>query len=124
MNENMNVVKPSTDQIKETLAKLKAAQAQLKEWKKAGVEVKAPKAEKAKTPEFLLLATEFKTVIDSNIELIKKFFEASKTLEKPLGNTGINFRVKDEVFYVQVLSQEAQKAKQAPAKKAEETPTE
>ena len=99
------------EQIKAALAQAKELNKQIAAARKEGLIAKEPKAAKIKTAEFLLLAGQFKAVIDSNLASIEAAFKASMTTDKPLGNTGINFRVKDEVYYVQVLCQTAMDAK-------------
>jgi hypothetical protein len=99
------------EQIKAALAQAKELNKQIAAARKEGLIAKEPKAVKIKTAEFLLLAGQFKSVIDSNLSSIESAFKASMTTDKPLGNTGINFRVKDENYYVQILSQSAMDAK-------------
>jgi hypothetical protein len=108
----MELGKLTNEQVLAKLKEFEAIKKEVAERKKAGtLVIEKKRTAPEKTPEYILIASQFKAVIDANMDTVIKFFEASKTTEKPIGNTGINFRVKNEAYYVQVLSQKAMDSK-------------
>jgi hypothetical protein len=83
-------------QINAKMSELKALQSLQKEAKKAGLIVAAPKAEREKSAEYVLMQAAFAPVLSVNAEQIFKLFSSTITIEDAYGNDSISFKITDQ----------------------------
>lgn len=107
----------SREEVIAMAAELKDLTAVVKEARKSGMLKKAAIV-REDDPRKLLLAELFEGIIVEQIDIIQELFDATRGVEKPLGNTGVNIRIKDIDFDIQILSDVAKKAKTDAGKRA------
>ena len=107
----------SREEVIAMAAELKDLTAVVKEARKSGMLKKAAIV-REDDPRKLLLAELFEGIIVEQIDIIQELFDATRSNEKPLGNTGVNIRIKDIDFDIQILSDVAKKAKTDAGKRA------
>jgi hypothetical protein len=99
-------------QINEKIRELKALQGLQKEAKKAGLIVAAPRAEKEKSAEYMLLVAAFAPVLDVNADQISSVFAKTITVEDTFGQDSISFKITDK-YSVIIRDMDVAKAKKA-----------